>query len=128
MLTDNIGWKIKKIRELRNISQSYMAEKLSISQKAYSKIENCEIKLTEDRLNLISKILDVDKDDIINFNERNIFNSYNNSGDGIVFKKIIVGDIENEHINQLLKNKDDIIASLNSILSKYEQIIKNNKA
>lgn len=34
-----IGYKIKSIRELKNLTQEYMAEKLDISQAAYSKLE-----------------------------------------------------------------------------------------
>ena len=36
----NIGNNIKKIRELKNLSQNYMAEQLEVSQKTYSNIEN----------------------------------------------------------------------------------------
>lgn len=35
----DIGTKIRKLRELRNYNQEYMSQKLDISQKAYSDIE-----------------------------------------------------------------------------------------
>ncbi|MCB0516828.1 MAG: helix-turn-helix transcriptional regulator [Bacteroidetes bacterium] len=38
-----IGIKIRKWRELRNYSQTYMAQELGISQKSYSKLENGEV-------------------------------------------------------------------------------------
>ncbi len=38
----NIGQSVKKFRELRNFTQEYMAEQLSISQQGYSKIERGE--------------------------------------------------------------------------------------
>jgi transcriptional regulator with XRE-family HTH domain len=34
-----LGTKIKKIRELRNLTQEYLADQLGISQPAYSKLE-----------------------------------------------------------------------------------------
>lgn len=40
-----IGNKIKNIRELKNFTQEYMAEKLDISQAAYSKLEKGDIKV-----------------------------------------------------------------------------------
>ena len=49
--------KIKNLREQKNLTQSYMAERLDISQNTYSKIETGGIKLTVDRLKQISEIL-----------------------------------------------------------------------
>ena len=40
-----IGEKIRKIRTLKGLSQDYMAEKLKISQPAYSDIENNKTKV-----------------------------------------------------------------------------------
>ena len=36
----NIGDKIRKVRELKGFTQDFMAGKLEMSQRAYSKIEN----------------------------------------------------------------------------------------
>lgn len=38
-----VGQKIKKIRELRNYTQEYMAEQLGMSQTGYGNIERDEI-------------------------------------------------------------------------------------
>jgi transcriptional regulator with XRE-family HTH domain len=46
----NIGNKIKVLRELKNLSQDYMAKQLEISQKSYSNIENGNTELTLNRL------------------------------------------------------------------------------
>lgn len=40
----NIGFKIKKLREEKNISQEDLAEELNISQSKLSKIENGRLK------------------------------------------------------------------------------------
>lgn len=66
-----VGKKIKKLRELRNYTQSYMAAELDITQQGYSKIEK-EGRLTVDHLFKISTILDVDMSYILNFDENNI--------------------------------------------------------
>ena len=52
-----IGFKIKKIRELRNYSQEHMAEKLGISQVSYSRVESGQTKMDLKRLHDIAKVL-----------------------------------------------------------------------
>lgn len=65
---NSIGFKIKKIRELRGYSQFYVASELNITQSAYSKIENGCCKLCTTRFIEISKILKVEPNKILNFN------------------------------------------------------------
>lgn len=50
---------IRKIRAKLGISQEYIANKLEISQTAYSKIENQQTKIKFDTLFTISQILEV---------------------------------------------------------------------
>ena len=71
------GIRIKKIREFRNYTQTHVADKLNISQNAYSKLESGTTQLTTERLEEIAKILDVPTDAILN-GERQIFNLDNN--------------------------------------------------
>lgn len=52
----NIGNKIKTIREIHGFSQEYVADKINISNRAYSKIENEVTQLTIARLNEISAV------------------------------------------------------------------------
>lgn len=72
-----IGTKIKKIRELRNYTQEYMAQMLEVSQSTYARYEKDDGDLTVSKLEKISEILDVKIEDLINFNEKFIFNYYN---------------------------------------------------
>ena len=51
--------KIRKLRLKKDYSQEYMASRLGISQKAYSKIERGETALNHERLYQIAKILEV---------------------------------------------------------------------
>lgn len=69
--------KIKQIRELKNITQEFIAKELETSTRAYSKIENGETQLTINRLNEISAILQVDPIEVLGFDEKNIFNISN---------------------------------------------------
>lgn len=72
--------KIKQIRELKNITQEYLANELEITTRAYSKIENGETQLTINRLNEISAVLKVDPMEILGFDEKQIFNSCEQQG------------------------------------------------
>lgn len=67
------GAKIKKLREIRGYSQSFMAVKLGISQTQYSYLENKQKCIAEDVIKIIAVLLGVsvaylenfDPDDVI---------------------------------------------------------------
>jgi transcriptional regulator with XRE-family HTH domain len=68
------GQKLRLLREFRNYSQEYIAEKLGITQHAYSRIENNLTKLTAERLERLAAILNIpllellsDKEPVISF-------------------------------------------------------------
>ena len=67
---ENIGMKIRKLRELRNYTQEYMALNLNITQTAYCKIEKEESRLTISRLKEIYAVLEVELLQILTFDER----------------------------------------------------------
>lgn len=80
--SNDIGLKLKKIREKRNLSQLFVAEKLNIDNSVLSKIENgkrknIEIPLLEKFAEFyevpISEFIDVGDKDITTNNKGNIF-------------------------------------------------------
>jgi transcriptional regulator with XRE-family HTH domain len=75
-MKNSVGKKIKKLRELRNYTQSYMAIELDITQQGYSKIEK-EGRLTVDQLDRIASILNVDSAYILNFDEEQLLKDVN---------------------------------------------------
>lgn len=88
--TMHIGQKIKKLRELKNLTQTHMADQLGVSQSAYSKIELGESEVTFNRLEKISEVLEMKPEEVIAFNESMVFNVMHNQNGGNVF-----GDINN---------------------------------
>jgi transcriptional regulator with XRE-family HTH domain len=72
--------KLKQIRELKNFTQEYVAGKLNLSTRAYSKIETGETQLTINRLNEISKVLGIEPLEILGFDDTKIFNINNSTG------------------------------------------------
>lgn len=74
----NTEQKIKSIRELKNLTQEYMAEQLGITQAAYSKIETGQTKLTPNKISDIAEIFDMDASDLMAYDMQKYFNSFSN--------------------------------------------------
>lgn len=60
------GTVIRKIREMKKLSQEEVARQMGISQNAYSKIESNQTQLTINHIKKISKILDVSIFELLN--------------------------------------------------------------
>jgi transcriptional regulator with XRE-family HTH domain len=109
-----IGDNIRRFRELKGYSQDYMAEKMEITQSAYGKIEKENVKITVERLQKISEILEIDLGNLINSKNQNIFNLYNNQNAN--------GYIENQYnemkevYEKLIQSKDEQIKLLQELL------------
>lgn len=116
-MENRIGNKIKKLRELRNYSQSHVAQELGISQKAYSNIEADITSVTYKRLEEIAKVLEVSVEKVLGFDEKNIFNNDNQQGgnSGIIN---IFHQMENEKqlYEKLLLAKDEIIEAKQKLI------------
>lgn len=93
-----IGEKIRKIRTLKGYSQEYMSDKLSISQPAYSDIENNKTKTSIDSISEIANVFDMDVVDLLIFDEKMAFNNtFNENSKGFFnVKKVINESFENE--------------------------------
>ena len=107
----NLGTKIRKIREIKNYSQTYMASQLGITQAAYSALENGKTEIDEVKLNSISEILKVDPNVIKNFSEEIIFNSCIQSGVSNNYNINQIDKIQ-ELYERIIAQKDDYIKEL----------------
>ena len=122
------GNNIKKIRELKNLTQEYVAEQIGVSRRWYMMMENDEATIKDENLHKISQILKVDFNELKNFDNKKIFNSYftdNATNQGNVFY------IENENLKrekesfevqiklykELIFDKDKLIAVLEKSLN-----------
>jgi transcriptional regulator with XRE-family HTH domain len=74
-----IGNKIKKLRELKNFTQEYMAEALQMSQTGYGKIERSETDINYSRLEQIANVLGTKVADLISLDEKLMLNITNNA-------------------------------------------------
>lgn len=69
-----IAKNIRHFREMKNLTQSYMAERLDIDVKTYSKIEKGDGKITVDIIDKIAEILETSFDLITRFDSSVFFN------------------------------------------------------
>lgn len=102
----NIGDKIRKVRELKGFTQDFMAGKLEMSQRAYSKIENNDIKLDWGRIEDISKIFEIEPFDLVSFDDSLVFNNCVQSGKFQVFNNNFPDELKKSYedrINHLEK-------------------------
>ena len=127
---DNVGTNIRKVRELKNFTQEYVAKKLGVSRSFYIKVENNETQIKFEQLQALSKVMDVSLNDIINFSDKQIFNTshHNNNVTN-------VGNIINDHHHEEMKamyeklllekdariqEKDEIIKMMKSLIDKFK--------
>ncbi len=116
-----IGQRIKKMRELRNITQEHMADKLDTTQQNYSRWEKGDIELTVSRLEQIAKILDVRPEDIFAFDEKVVFNNnYCNFSDnsiGIGANQSILQELKLSYVSRITSLETEI-TRLHNLLEK----------
>jgi transcriptional regulator with XRE-family HTH domain len=103
----HVGTKIKKVRELRNFTQEYVAEQVGMTTSGYSRIERGEVKVTIERLGQIAKALDLRPHDLTSFDENAFFSSSGNGNDQRFRKN---GD--QVHLQQVIATYEARIADL----------------
>jgi transcriptional regulator with XRE-family HTH domain len=113
-----LGQKIKKLRELKNFTQSHIASELGITQSAYSKMEQGETEISYTKISKIAEVLGISPEEIMTFNEQMIFNvMHNQTGNGFVVNK---GFTENErklYEDQITQLKEEV-SYLKKVLDK----------
>lgn len=125
MMNNSIGFKIKKLREQKEISQEDLAFQLEVSQSYLSKIENGAIeKLDFIFMQKISDFFKVEPqyflegDTIVNNNiEKSTNSSVGNIGDTTINSNTDQNLLENvisnqHHINQLMEMQNKLIEKL----------------
>ncbi len=108
-----IGYKIRKIREIKGFTREYMAALLEMSVTNYGRIERDEIPITLDKLQAISESLGVNYLDILSFDEKQVFNF-----------------VQNDHskgyniYQQNIYNSQEIAQKLNELEEKIQSLEK----
>ena len=106
------GQNIKTIRELKNLTQDYVATQLKMSVPNYSNIETGKTDVTLTRLQQIANVLQIDYRQILNLDPMQLLNEENKS-----YGYVSNGEFREELIKQL-KIKDEQISRLLCIVEK----------
>lgn len=77
-ISNHIGRKISRIRELREMKQEALASAIGVSQQAISEIERSEV-VKDETLEKVAKALGVSVEGIRNFSEEAVFNIIGNT-------------------------------------------------
>jgi transcriptional regulator with XRE-family HTH domain len=117
-----IGNNIKKLRELRNFTQTHISERLNMSLSGYSKIERDETEISVKKLEQIAaelqtdirSILELDTDKVFNIQlkqaDKGVQSGYVGSQknfDSEIFERYIHQlKEENEFLRELIKRKE----------------------
>jgi transcriptional regulator with XRE-family HTH domain len=113
-----IGHKIKKLRELKNLTQEHMAQFIGISQGAYSRMELGETEITYTKLERISEELGMKPEEVIAFNESMVFNVMNNqTGNGLVINNKQLSDTERTMYEQQINLLKEENAYLKTVIN-----------
>ena len=123
-----IGDNIKEIREVeKNFKRSYVAEKLNISTRAYSNIENNLADITINRLQEIADIFECSPLYILNYKQskREFYNYFhNNNGNKGINIMNQGGQPQEENVIQKLK--DELLKSERNRIALLEALLKKN--
>lgn len=90
-----IGNKIRKIRELKNITPKDMADRLDMSLSGYQKIEREDVAVNVERLLEIAEVFGMKPEDVLTFDEKYVLNSYGEKSTNQV------GEIHNNYPEKL---------------------------
>ena len=101
------GNKLRIFREFRNYSQEYIAEKLGITQNAYSRIETNQTKITADRIQRLAELLEISVADLLSDAEPEINCSMNKQDTGNE-----LFNFSKQLYDQIISTKDEKITLL----------------
>jgi transcriptional regulator with XRE-family HTH domain len=132
---ETVADRLKKVRLEKNITQDFLAKKLGVTQKAYSKIENNETKLNVEVLSRIAELLNVPIETFFNNSQQPVLNDFSSrtGGDNVIYKNTSSEKIEAlytkllEAKNQVIMSKNNEIEALKKLLTLMEALPHNKK-
>jgi len=117
--------KLRVIRTFRGWSQDEMAEKLGYSVNGYAKIERGETQIKADKLETIAEAMGVDFKQLLDLNEKNVFNIIDNGssqhGNIYLTETQCVHELEKSQL--LLKEREKEIGYLKEENIRLKEII-----
>lgn len=128
MHVNTTGLKIRKLRELRNYTQEYMAERLKIGQNTYSRYERGEIEPKVSHLRTIAEVLDVPIEEILRPDPIVVNISQTENANGVVHQQ---NNVPTELFEKLVERYDARVMEMERtnqrLMDLLEKLMKNVK-
>ncbi len=121
--------KIKKVREASGYTQAEIANKLNIHVKTWQKIENGITRLDIDRLREISNVLEIPIEDLINAEDNVYIGEIKDNRVGFNNASVTINETsetESSLLNELIKEKNQIIALQSKLIAQLEEKLKQS--
>lgn len=116
--------KIRFMREARNWSQEYMAEKLRMSTNGYAKIERGETKAYISKLEQIAEIFDVDLIELMPFDEKQVVCLIGDGNNGLNVVGSTELAFEIQKLLLIINHKDEAIEYQKREIENLKEMIK----
>lgn len=115
--------KIKTMRQIKQLTQEEMAEKLAMSTNGYSKIERGQSKLSLEKLQEIAQIFDIDIVELMATNDKSLFwiIGDNNSSNYLGTSEALAA--ENDKLKLIISHKDEMLKKQNEEISTLKEMI-----
>lgn len=124
-----IGNKLKRLRELKNLNQEEVAQKLNITKQAYSKIERNETKLDLERIMDLAEIFEIKPEDLlrednINLNFAKECDSNQFSGTGTIHNNYYYGTESAPMLQKTIEAQQDTIKRLEAEIAFLRKMLE----
>ena len=123
-MTPTLGKKIQYLRRIKGLKQGEVAEKLTMSQQAYSRLENDQTKPTHEQLKKVADALGVSLEDLEKWDGKFVFNQFGStSQNGQINHFKALAEEERGLYQQLLDQKDTEIVHLKEEITRLHSLL-----
>ena len=123
-MTTAVADKIKKLRKAKGFSQEEVAERLSISQSAYARIERGESHSWAAHLEKLSEIFEIKPEDLISIDSNNLDQENKEQKGGMAFQSVGTINTINSLSEKLIEQYEVRIAELKEEVTSLKEEIR----
>jgi transcriptional regulator with XRE-family HTH domain len=113
-----VGEKLRRLREIKGMRQESVAHELGMTPNGYGKIERGESSITLERLEQISRVLNMSPLDILRFDEKTVYHiqHMNSSAPQGVVNNYAANEIERSMLLEQIKTLNELIATQSKLI------------
>ena len=115
----NLGLKIKKLRELKNLTQEHVAQVLGLNQSAYSRLETGDTEISFSKIEKIAELFNMKPEEVVSFNEQMVFNVMHNLQGQNGYVVNLISENERKLYENQIESLKEEVKHLKSLLEKF---------